>query len=565
MSIYKDYLRSTLEHELVTGHNLDLSAWSSVPVMELKARDQDLCRILDEYGSLDYLYREKPEIYRLASQPEKLQLVRTYLNYAYKVKVGSSQAQNQKAREGFLERNKQCYEWTKTTAACKKFPSSQDERIFQVAKYLATRRCAYYRGPSLPSHGPGVASNAPAIRIKKYESLARDVPMSLRRFAEFFVPSPNYAADFQPKDWPSECKLSAVPKDARGPRLIAPHSVSHMWMQQAVARSLVTNWVRQEQWYKYHLPTDSMVSTMQFTDQSYNQLLALFASIRPGLWSTIDLSDASDRIPWSLVRALVPYRLWKDLSAVRARYVVTGKQRNKLHMHAPMGSACCFPILSLVVWCLTCATIWCDEHEGLPGRDTIPSEFDSVFVFGDDVILSSNHLSSVIRTFTAFNMKVNERKSYGGPGGFRESCGCDAYGGAVITPLRLKVDGVSCVQDLLTLVEHANALRELKLDRTSKAVLDLIEIEADRLGVRHLIAASTEEKYTGCVRFPDLDHCKKWNKAGGVRMRYNRKLQRSEMRAFAFETDRVRTGSDIDSRSRLFEGTLGNRAPSVAG
>ena len=577
-------LRLALSLDLKERYGFDSSTWQNKSAKDLKTIDKQLLHVLDTCENADRLKNEYPSTFAMMER-NALHHLRTYLNYSYKVKVEPSKTQIREAVTGFLERNNACRSWTKNNIATLKGvyrnrhldcinPSGDPTmRLLSYAKFLVHQRTYCYREPGLPSHGPGVASNCSSIRIRKYEALGRDVAPSLRRFSDYLVASPSFLSEFLPLGWDSVCKLRGVPKDARGPRLIAPHSVTHMWMQQAIRDRLSNILVRQEQWYKYHILFDQMVSTIQFDDQQINQGLALYASSHPGMYATLDLSDASDRIPWSLVEVLVPRRLRRDLTAVRARYISIDSKLHRLYMHAPMGSATCFPVLSLVVWAISCAAILCAKlsngtlagtNPSHYGSRFIPSDVPGVFVFGDDVILPTEYADHVYAALELCNLKVNRDKSYTGPGGFRESCGCDAYQGVEITPLRLKVAGVSSVQDLATLISHRNAAMRDGLTRLAKQCETEISLAAAEIGVAHLIGATDDPLYTACLTMSETD-AKRWNRAQGVVSRWNRRLQRREIRVFAFVNSVSTTSSDLDSRSRLFEGLLGNRARPAMG
>jgi len=65
----------------------------------------------------------------------------------------------------------------------------------------------------------------------------------------------------------------------------------------------------------------------------------------------------------------------------------------------------------------------------------------SCFVYGDDIICSSADQAAIRHYLPKFSLLVNDDKSCT-HGFFRESCGCDAYKGVDVTPL--KVSAVWC-------------------------------------------------------------------------------------------------------------------------
>jgi hypothetical protein len=223
-------------------------------------------------------------------------------------------------------------------------------------------------------------------------------------------------------------------------------------------------------------------------------------------------------------------------------------------MHAPMGSAVCFPVMALCLWALVVASIlisedrpyMCETHDVPP-----------VFVFGDDVIFSPTHYAQVVEDLHACGLAVNVKKSFFGPGGFRESCGYDAYRGDVITPLKLHKSEVSSIPDLLSLVAHRNALYASGFTNACSVVEHQIDVRSCELGVRHLIGASTEERYTTSMWFPSSTLAKAWMIKGGTYWKYNRDYQRHEIRCLSLIDSGPKLTADLDSRSRLMEGLLG--------
>lgn len=215
-------------------------------------------------------------------------------------------------------------------------------------------------------------------------------------------------------------KVVLVPKDSRGPRIISEEPLELQYIQQGVAKSLMAHIER-------HPLTHGMVN---FTDQEINANLALTSSAS-GYWATIDLSDASDRLSCALFLRVWPKRLHKKFMALRSHETVLPDGRVvHLRKYAPMGSAVCFPVESLVFWALCVGAL---RKKGLP----LDFATRSVYVYGDDLIIPAEHAPDVMNALESVDLKVNRDKSFIS-GHFRESCGCDAWNGTVITPVRLK-------------------------------------------------------------------------------------------------------------------------------
>jgi hypothetical protein len=216
-------------------------------------------------------------------------------------------------------------------------------------------------------------------------------------------------------------KVVLVPKDSRGPRLISMEPLELQWIQQGL-KQVLEDAIAQHRYTRGHV---------NFTDQEINRNLALNAS-RDGINVTIDMKDASDRVSLALVQMLFPCEWVECLEACRSHGTVlpTG-ERVMFNKFAPMGSALCFPVESLVFWSLAVATIMAEEN------CLAWQAARQVFVFGDDLIMPGKVYPGVIRQLEAVGLRVNRNKCCTGSS-FRESCGMDAYGGVQVTPVRIK-------------------------------------------------------------------------------------------------------------------------------
>lgn len=286
--------------------------------------------------------------------------------------------------------------------------------------------------------GPGATANSTFFN-KKSKKLDNYECTSWEYLPLFFSNNNHMWAETH--RWPKEgerkeptSKVCFVPKDSRGPRVISAEPRECQWIQQGI-RGFIYDAVERSPLTR---------GQVNFTDQSINSELAIKASVEKNL-ATLDLSDASDRISLRLVEILfsgVPQLLdaLKVSRSVQTELTVSDdlKWTHKLSKFAPMGSAVCFPVLALVVWSLIKASIYLecsDEQINLPWCDTCPS--DEVFVFGDDIIVSSYYATTAINALESHGLKVNIRKSFI-ECDFSESCGMDAYKGRRITPVRLR-------------------------------------------------------------------------------------------------------------------------------
>lgn len=215
-------------------------------------------------------------------------------------------------------------------------------------------------------------------------------------------------------------KLLAVPKDSRGPRLISSEQSEFMTYQQAMKGALTAH-------LESTYPTRGHVN---FTDQSINGQLALESSSTQQN-ATLDLSEASDRLSMWLVDLLFEdTQISEWLKKSRSTYTSYKGIRHRLRKFAPMGSALCFPIQAVSFYSLIVGAL---IRDGVPRR----AAHAAVYVYGDDIVVPTQHVACAIQALTSVGLKINEGKSCTS-GFFRESCGVDAFNGVDVTPTKAK-------------------------------------------------------------------------------------------------------------------------------
>lgn len=294
-----------------------------------------------------------------------------------------------------------------------------------------------------PKHGPGAVAGGERHNEKwnfsiLYESVHREFP-----YWDYIYPVrsalPRSVSGFSRRTWPLQfaanagnfrslkreeaptARLLLVPKDSRGPRVISCEPKELMYLQQGVSSSLMS-YIENHPYTRGHV---------NFEDQRINGRLALENS-RSRERDTIDLSDASDRVSVELVTYLFPREISRKLLALRSTAtILPDGRRIPLCKFAPMGSALCFPVESLVFWALAVGTI-------LNSTNDLRLSLDSVHVYGDDIIVAGAYTSLVVKTLEACCLKVNKSKSFTGAHPFRESCGVDAFKGFDVTISRVK-------------------------------------------------------------------------------------------------------------------------------
>jgi hypothetical protein len=161
--------------------------------------------------------------------------------------------------------------------------------------------------------------------------------------------------------------------------------------------------------------------------QERNQILARQGSIARD-YATIDLSAASDSVSYNLVKALFSRtKLWRHIFATRStRTWLPDGRVIELKKFAPMGSALCFPIETIIFGAI-CHYVTREHY--VTGRYS---------VFGDDIIVPTQCVADTMLILTTLGFKVNREKSFYQPDcWFRESCGGEYCDGYDVSPMRI--------------------------------------------------------------------------------------------------------------------------------
>jgi len=223
-------------------------------------------------------------------------------------------------------------------------------------------------------------------------------------------------------------KVVAVPKTLETPRIIAEEPTCMQFVQQGAFRAI-----------RDSIDQSYLVDLIGTGSQEPNQLLALAGS-RDGSRATLDLSEASDRVSNLLVQAL--FESYPDLSdlvqASRSlRADVPGHGVIRLRRFASMGSALTFPVETMVF--LTIVLMGIQDAWNL--RFTRQSQIEWlvgwVRLYGDDIIVPTEVVPSVVKYLELFGLLVNHNKSFWS-GNFRESCGMEYYRGEDVTISRVR-------------------------------------------------------------------------------------------------------------------------------
>jgi len=225
-------------------------------------------------------------------------------------------------------------------------------------------------------------------------------------------------------------RLVTVPKNSVSRRTITVEPLLNMYIQQGL------NTILRDEILKCRI----LRQCLDLTDQSKNQHLALIGS-RTGIWSTLDLSSASDLLSHSLVKKVFERkpRFLSRLLRCRSAYCLEKKIPKQMAKYAGMGNATTFPVQSITFALIAiCAILW-NEGTFRPSYGRVLRTARRVRVYGDDIIVPTEHVHQVMGWIESFGLKVNRKKSFY-EGNFRESCGVDAYRGYDVTPVYIRAD-----------------------------------------------------------------------------------------------------------------------------
>lgn len=231
---------------------------------------------------------------------------------------------------------------------------------------------------------------------------------------------------FVQEDQELPVRVTTVPKTLKGPRVIAMEPSCMQYAQHGI-QDVLQDAIESHRISKGHV---------NFRDQSINRSLALDSS-STGRLATIDLSDASDRVPRSLALSMFDSNpdLRDAIDACRSTRALLpdGNVLSPLQKFASMGSALCFPVEAMYFYTICVKALL--RHQNLPvtfGNCFIVSR--DVYIYGDDILVPSIYANIVLEELQKYNCKPNTSKTFW-TGKFRESCGMDAYDGTQVTPV----------------------------------------------------------------------------------------------------------------------------------
>jgi hypothetical protein len=360
---------------------------------------------------------------------------------------------------------------------------------------------------AIPKHGPGataerISGNQKFVWQRWHDRLEPYFPLIDNAYP---LGTPYDSEELKsvtiiPESDEQPVRVVSVPKTLKSPRIIAIEPVCMQYVQQGIRDYLY------DKLESYWITTGHV----NFRDQQVNQRLAISAS-RTGRLATIDLSDASDRVPRSL--ALEMFRSNPDLRdsidacrSTRAE-LPDGRLVSPLHKFASMGSALCFPVEAMYFY--TVCVVALLKASGLSLTPTnIFKVSRSLYIYGDDIIVPSMEADVVLDHLQKYNCKVNTSKTFVS-GSFRESCGVDAFAGYQVTPVYLRRSRPKNKQQadqVISWVATSNLFYKKGYWRTTQFMRNCVE----RV-IGPLPYVSEDSPALGCISYLGYQSIERWN------------------------------------------------------
>ena len=459
-------------------------------------------------------------------EPSVVKDVRQVLFLAYKLELPYTRKQEEAVINSFIATEEEL-------SGCEL--SAYDPCINEASRLVQSVFQGFDPKEIAPRHGPGAVASGECLDGKwQFSRLYNDIHQKYPYYDYFIAGGARELSDRI--EWyrgltrleGGTAKVVLVPKDSRGPRLISAEPLEYQWIQQGLGRAIVRR-------LEEHSLSSGQVN---FANQQVNRRLALESS-ETGVWCTIDLKDASDRVSDVLVRLLFPSDLYLHLISARTRSTVlpNGKVQSMCKF-APMGSALCFPVEATCFWALASAAV---SRRGL----SIQEAARNVFVYGDDIIVRTEHFDCVVETLESVGLRVNRDKCFRS-GSFRESCGMDAFMGVDVTPVKLKTLWSGRPTDsaaFVSWIAYANLLRL----RGYEAMFNLLRNRIE--SCYGLVPHGTSRSSSPCWVEASWFRALLLNISRGFRIRFSERLHRVEI--FTREVRPRKKDTLLDGWTRL--------------
>jgi hypothetical protein len=228
-------------------------------------------------------------------------------------------------------------------------------------------------------------------------------------------------------------KIAFVPKNAQTERSIAIEPAMNLMLQLGVDGHI------RKRLKRWDVDLDS---------QEKNQLFAYRGSVNPTLYSTLDLSMASDSLSLKLCELLLPWEWFNYLCKIRSPKGKIGDEVVNYHKISSMGNGYTFALESLIFTALIYGAI---------KQKTGDCDFrNDISVFGDDIIVRTEYVDLCIASLNRAGFQLNIDKSFIS-GYIKESCGSDWVQGKPVRPVFMK----RLPTDLMELFVDINRLKRV--------------------------------------------------------------------------------------------------------
>jgi len=207
-----------------------------------------------------------------------------------------------------------------------------------------------------------------------------------------------------------------------------------------------------------------------------NRELARIGS-ETGLFSTIDLSSASDSMSLKMLEVFLPRNVLAWLKCFRSPLATIGDESIELNMISTMGNGFTFPLQTIFFSCIVSAAAKSRGFKLFQSLEDKRRYSGNYGVFGDDIICHKLITRDVLRLLEITGFKVNADKTFiEGP--FRESCGYDYFSGHNVRGVYVKtLKGQNSRYALINNLNIWSARHGITLSSTQKYLLSTVRYQ----------------------------------------------------------------------------------------
>jgi hypothetical protein len=336
--------------------------------------------------------------------------------------------------------------------------------------------------PLLPfRHGPGAVAEKCDRRCKDaifYGQMKEDQELvfDLRILRKPMESDPFF--EYRNRIWTnntSYSRMCCVPKDYRGPRVIAAEPALTVYLAEGVDYLIRQNLLR---------------IGIDLSRQENNQQLAMLGSTYGGPQDpcTLDLKDASDTVYLSVVKVLLSKcpKLLSVVEALRSTHVKVGDEFIKSNLFATMGHPLTFAMETSVILSSILAEYLLTQQSSTCTitRKRILSAMHELGLhcYGDDTVVRRKYAPLATNALRRVGMIPNTAKCCIG-GAFRESCGTDYLYGWRCDPLRPRLLPGADYLSIPGLVAQIQNFADRDMWDTASAIALMCELSGMRVPI----------------------------------------------------------------------------------